>query len=183
MPADEPADRSDANALPFGLEARHLAPRSSGRLRTTLILFFIGLPLLAGLSGVLGGGGDTKTRIDTPDATLTITAPDVLRSGNWFEMQVAVEPRRDVDDLSIAIAQPLWRGMSIDTAVPDAESAQSVDGRFTYSFGPIRSGQRFTLKLDGQIQPRGARRLAGTIVALDGEIGLAAAPLAITVLP
>jgi hypothetical protein len=67
--------------------------------------------------------------------------------------------------------------------VPDAEKAESLDGTFAYSFGPVRKGERFLLKFDGQIQPHWYRRLSGRIGIKDGEQPLADLPISITVLP
>ncbi|HUD30459.1 MAG TPA: hypothetical protein VMQ93_16445, partial [Novosphingobium sp.] len=107
----------------------------------------------------------------------------ILRSGNWFETQLTVTPARDVKDLVMAVDQPLWRGMSIDTIAPDAESAEGLDGTFSYHFGEVKAGEPLRIKFDGQIQPRALRVLAGDITIADDKTDLIAIPLSITVLP
>jgi hypothetical protein len=182
MPPERTASPPEAPP-PFGIAPRHLQPHGPRRLRSLLVLLFIGLPLAAALLGLLGGGRERTASAASPAARLTVETPAILRSGNWFEMQVVAEPRADVADLTIAIDEPLWRHLSIDTMVPDAETSQAVGGRFAYAFGPVRKGERFVLKLDGQIQPRWFRRQAGRIALRDGERMLAEVPLVITVLP
>lgn len=179
---DDFAGSETLRSPPFGIDRRHFEPRSPGWLRTLLIALLIGLPLLAALLGFLGGR-ETVRSVRGAEAVLTVATPHILRSGNWFETQIIVEAATDIEELAIAIDQPLWRGMSIDTAIPDAEKVETLDGRFTYSFGPLAGGERFLLKLDGQIQPRGPRELSGSIAVLDGERRLAALPLTIRVLP
>lgn len=183
MPHDDPAAAQLSDRPPYGIDAAHLAPASTGRPRTLLTLLLIGGPLLAALLGWLGGGRETTFAARTAQAALTVETPGILRSGNWFETRIVVEPAVDVADLTIAIDQPLWRGMSIDTAVPDAEKVETLDDRFTYSFGALDRGKRFVFKLDGQIQPRGFRQLSGQVTARDGDRVLAQVPVAITVLP
>lgn len=183
MPRDRALAARSHPPLPFGIEPRHVEQRSRGWARSLTTLLLVGVPLLAALLGWLGGSEDEVTTVRSQDVTLTFQSPPILRSGNWFETQVVVEPARDIADLAIAIDQPLWRGMSIDTAIPDAESVETLDGRFTYRFGPVKRGERFLFKIDGQIQPRGLRRLSGEIALLDGENALAALPVAIRVLP
>ncbi|RZK02131.1 MAG: hypothetical protein EOO76_08045 [Novosphingobium sp.] len=182
MPQDE-SIAARTLERPIGIEARHLAPASSGWLRTSLTVVLIGGPLMAALLGWLGGGDEKIFAARGQQVSLAVETPDILRSGNWFETRVVVEPRADINDLAIAIDQPLWRGMSIDTTVPDAEKVDTLDDRFTYSFGPIKAGERFVLKIDGQIQPRGLRRLEGKVAVLDGERRLIEVPVAVTVLP
>jgi hypothetical protein len=183
MPQPATASSSALAAPPFGIGREHLDPPANRWARVTMTFVFIGGPILAALLGLLGGGDETPVTVRTPAASLTVEAPQILRSGNWFETLVTVAPAADVANLTISIDQPLWRGMSIDTAVPDAEKAEALDGTFTYSFGPVKHGQAFVFKLDGQIQPRGMRRLAGTVAARDGDRLLARVPLAIQVLP
>ena len=169
--------------MPFGIGERHFAPQAPRWLRPALVLALIVLPLLAAFLGLLGGGPEPVRVARSPEATLTVVTPAILRSGNWFETQVVVEPNQDIADLSIAVDQPLWRGMSIDTAIPDPEKLESLEGEFTYGFGPLRRGERFLFKLDGQIQPRGFRRMSGRITVKDGERALVAVPVTLTVLP
>lgn len=168
---------------PLGIGERHLRSRFLSRWRPWLAAVLFGVPLLAALLGFLGGGRDATFRAASPQAAMTITTPGVLRSGNWFETRVLVEPRADIADLTVAIDDPLWRGMSIDTLVPDAEKAESKDGSFAYGFGRVKAGERFVLKIDGQIQPRGLRRLRGDVTLRDGDRPLAVAPVSIQVLP
>lgn len=169
--------------LPFGLTGRNACPARSARLRNIGVVALIGLPIAAALAGLLGGGAPRKSVAATPAAVMTVTSPAVLRSGNWFETEVMVKPAAPVDDLTIRIDKGLWHRLSIDTMVPDAESAEALEGRYIYHFGKVEARQRFTLKLDGQIQPAGWRRLEGAFEAADGERPLVGMPISITVLP
>lgn len=172
-----------AEVLPYGVAGRNALPNPSARLRNLGVIALIGLPIAAALAGLLGGGAPRVTVAATPEALMTVTSPAVLRSGNWFETEVMVTPAAAVDDLTIRIDNGLWHRLSIDTMVPDPESAEALDGRFVYHFGKVEARQRFTLKLDGQIQPAGLRRLEGAFEAADDERPLVRVPLGITVLP
>lgn len=174
---------TDPSSPPFGIEARHIGDSSRGGLRRLLKALVIGLPLLAALLGYLGGGAPSVFRAASPRAALTVETPGILRGGNWFETRMIVEPRVDVADLAIAVDQRLWRRMSVDTLIPDPESVEATDGRYTYRFGPLRAGERLVVKIDGQIQPTGPRRLQGRVSARDGERVLASAPVSVVVLP
>lgn len=183
MPDESPSSQSRLSPPPYGIAARHFTPRHGPWLRPTLILLLIGLPLLAAMLGWLGGGAEPVTSAAGSQARVEIAAPRILRSGNWFETQVRVDPRRDIADLTVGFDEELWRFMSVDTLMPDAESAEFGDGRFTFHFGPVKAGDRFVLKIDGQIQPRWFRRQTGRVTVLDDERELVSAPVALTVLP
>jgi hypothetical protein len=169
--------------MPYGIDAQHFEGCSQGWGRASLRFLVIAVPLLAAVLGLLGGGPASVTRAAGSGVALTIETPRVLRSGNWFESRIVVWPAVDIADLTIAVDQPLWRQMSIDTMAPDADKAQSRNGVFSYSFGPAKRGEPFMLKLDGQIQPRLLRRLDGRIAVRDGERVLVSAPVSVLVLP
>ncbi len=168
---------------PFGIASRHDDVGRFAVWRTPLAVLVIVGVILAAFTGWLGGGADEKTRFDTPLATIELTHAGILRSGNWFETQVRITPRQALSDLVVGIDDPLWRGMSIDTIVPDAESATALDGVYAYHFGKVEAGQPFVLKFDGQIQPRSFRRLEGSLHVADGQAEIATIPLHLTVLP
>lgn len=168
---------------PYGIGPRHIAGPRAPWLRPALTLLLIGGPLLAGMLGWLGGGAERVTRAIAPQAQFEVVTPGILRSGNWFETQIRVTPRAGASDLAIAFDEDLWRFMSIDTLLPDAESAEFGEGHFTFHFGPVKAGDSFVLKIDGQIQPRWLRTQAGRVRVFDGKRELASAPVSMTVLP
>lgn len=168
---------------PFGIDPHHCAVSRFARMRSPLAIVVFVVVLGSAMLGWLGGGANTAKAFVSPRATVAIEYQPILRSGNWFETLLTVTPRADVKDLVIAIDQSLWRGMSIDTLAPDAESAEATGGRYTYHFGTVKAGERFRMKFDGQIQPRALRRLSGDIRVQDGTRPLLAFPLTVTVLP
>jgi len=172
-----------SSAVPYGISDLHQNVERYARLRTPLAVIVFALVLGSAMLGLLGGTGQKARAFASDAAVLKIEYAPVLRSGNWFEMELTVAPRADVKDLVITVDDPLWEGMSIDTIAPDAESAEALDGTYSYHFGEVKAGERFRLKLDGQIQPRAFRRLRGDIAVLDDKRPLLTAPLAITVLP
>jgi hypothetical protein len=168
---------------PFGIEKRHIDLQRRGYARRYLQLVLIGAPLILALFGVLGTGDADVTEATTSAVHMRVETPTVLRSGNWFETDITVAARSDVADLRIAVDRALWRQLSVDTMVPDAQKTEAIDGRFVFSFGPVKAGERFQLKIDGQIQPHWLRRLNGRIAVTDGDQPLASVPMSILVLP
>ncbi|PNU02075.1 hypothetical protein [Novosphingobium guangzhouense] len=177
MPADAPS------SAPYGIDPLHCEVPRLARWRTPLATAVFVVVLGSALLGWLGGGPPDVTEYRTPLATATLEYEPVLRSGNWFETVLNITPRRDVADLVVTVDQPLWRGMSIDTLTPDAESVEALDGRYTHHFGKMRAGETFRMKFDGQIQPRALRTLSGFITVEDGTRPLVSMPVGVTVLP
>lgn len=174
--------QSAAADAPFGVSDRHLHPPSRTLTQAVLIAVLL-VPLGAAMLGYLGGGDSERSTVRSSAATLSIERPRIARSGNWFETRIIAVPSRDVADLTVAIDKPLWHRMSIDTLAPDADSSEFAEGAFRYAFGPVGAGEPFELKLNGQLQSWGYRRLEGDVTLLDGQRELARVPLTLTVLP
>lgn len=168
---------------PYGIDPLHCEVPRLARWRTPVATAVFVVVLGSALAGWLGGGPPKVTEYRAADAAATLEYEPVLRSGNWFETVLNVTPRHDVADLVVAVDQPLWRGMSIDTLTPDAESVEALDGRYAHHFGKVRAGERFRMKFDGQIQPRALRTLSGSIRIEDGKRSLLTMPVKVTVLP
>ena len=168
---------------PYGIDPLHCEVEPFARWRTPLAAAVFVAVLGSALLGWLGGGPPSVKAYVSPDARVTLEYEPILRSGNWFETVLTITPARDVTDLVMAVDQPLWRGMSIDTLAPDAESAEAPGGRYSYHFGKARAGEPFRIKFDGQIQPRALRFLEGDITIKDDDSALIVLPLSVTVLP
>lgn len=168
---------------PYGIDATHCEIERYARWRTPLAMLAFAAVLGSALLGLLGGAGSSVREYISTSARVTLEHEPILRSGNWFETQLTIVPSRDVSDLVMAVDQPLWRGMSIDTIAPDAESAEGLDGTYSYHFGKVKAGEALRIKFDGQIQPRAFRVLRGDITLADDKTDLMAIPLSITVLP
>lgn len=181
--SDQQASSTRQSALPFAVSAQHLDAQRHRRWRTAAAVLVLSLVLGLGLTGLLGGGSARHVQARASGLTGELVYDRVVRSGNWYETTLDVQAERAVTDLTVAVDEALWSRMSIDTMAPDAESAEALDGRYTYHFGPVKAGERFRLKLDGQIQPGLMREQAGAVRVLDGERELMALPVELTVLP
>jgi hypothetical protein len=183
------SERAKHPHAPYGIDPAHCEVERYARFRTPLAAMVFIIVLGSALLGWLGGGSADVTAYVSPSARVVLEHEPILRSGNWFETVLTVTPARNVKDLVMAVDQPLWRGMSIDTLAPDAESAEGLDGTYSYHFGAVKAGERLRIKFDGQIQPRALRFLKGDITLSDDGVegaakaNLIAIPLSVTVLP
>jgi hypothetical protein len=182
MPDGSPSSPR-APAQPFGITPKHVTGRALSRWRTVISVVVLAAVMLLAFSGLLGGASSSRIEAQGNGVSGTLEYDPIVRSGNWFETFVTVRAASDVKDLTVAIDHDLWRRMSIDTMVPDAESAEALGGAYAYHFGPVKAGETFRLKLDGQIQPGLWRRQSGSCNVLDVERELMAFPVTLTVLP
>jgi hypothetical protein len=167
---------------PDGIDPAHAEPRSGGWRRWIVVLLLAAI-MLAALLGAFGGGKARPVIATREAAKLEVRTPRVIRNGMFFETQVRVTARAPIAKAVIAVDAGLWRDMTINTMFPAPSEESFQDGAFRFDYGPLKSGETLTVKIDGQINPPLFAGTDGKIAVLDGEHELAALPLAITVLP
>lgn len=169
------------SAAPDGIDPqRHVG---AGRVATPLAFAALGGLLAAGLSGLFGGDAPTISSRNFGPADMSVRVPAVLRNGEFFEMEVAVESRAPIEDASIAFDQPLWRNITINTAMPAASEERFEAGGYRMSFGRLDPGKRLVVKLDGQVNPPMFKGTAGRVRLFDGDRPIGDIPIRIKVMP
>lgn len=157
---------------------------AAGGERVALIrLVVLAAILVVALFGWLGGGSSAKLSARSPKADLLIDAPTRMRNGNLFEMRLDVVVRTPIDDAVLAIPEPLWRDVTINSMIPAASEEETVDGEFRFHFGPLEPGDRLQYKLDGQLNPSLVGSIQGPIRLLDGDRVIVRHDYRLTVLP
>lgn len=69
--------------------------------------------MLAALLGAFGSGKNRPLIAEGRDARLELTAPRVIRTGEFFEMRVRITARRAIRNTVLAVPTSLWRDMTI----------------------------------------------------------------------
>lgn len=172
------------NSFPDGIDQEHIGAGTSRWPHAHWIaLLVLGALMLLAISGALGGGKNTVLDAQGDAATLQIDTPEILRSGEFFEVHITAQARRDIAQPTIAIAAPYWRNLTINTMVPAPAEEQGTDGAFTFSYDALNAGDQLQVKFDGQVNPtlRGGNR--GWIELRDGDDPLLRIPLKLKVLP
>lgn len=164
---EEPAEKG-------GLWDRHASPIS---------ILLLGALMLAALSGVAGGQPGERRLADFGEAKLLVKSPSVIRNGEFFEMEIAVEAKTDLDAPAIEVSPSLWRDMTINTMMPAPAEELFEKGGYRFAYDRMPRGKRLLIKIDGQINPPLFAGTRGDIAVYDGERRLGAMPLAIEVLP
>lgn len=159
-------------------------PASTGRpFLAALPVLVLGALLAAALLGVFGGGKSAPVQASSPAATLTVTTPQTLRSGLFFETRMEVTAHRAIDDVVIALPPELWRDQTINTMIPSPDKEAGEDGAFRFHYGSLAAGKSLTIKFDGQINPPLFAGTRGTVSLQDGDAPLVRVPLRYRVWP
>ncbi len=182
MASDE--GRASGVHYPTGLSPAHAEGRG-GRsgFRRLLPVLLLGLVVALSFSGIFGGTPNATHRAVAPVAELTVNAPRVLRSGEFFEMRFRIAAAAPLADATLAIDESYLHELTVNTMIPAAASEDAADGVLRFSYGPLEAGEAIDIKLDGQVNPRLFLGNEGAVAVADGEAELARVPLKLTVLP
>ena len=151
---------------------RHASPLS-------LVVF--GTVIAIALSGLLGRERDWGA--EASGVGLAIHGPEIIRSGEFFELRVEVESTEPIGELVIGVDEGLWEDMTVNTIIPAASEEESVDGEFRFTFATLGAGAPFLFKVDLQVNPDIVGGNDGAITVYDGDQVLAGADVSIAVLP
>lgn len=174
--------REDART-PEGIERRHIENAAGARLHN-LPVGLIGLGALLALSafGLFGSEAPREAAHDV--AALRVDGPIRLRNGEFFEMTVTVDAREALDNLVVAVDEPVWQDITVNTFFPAPESETFSDGAFEFEFGPVEAGSTFVVKIDCQVNPDHAPSAnVGTIRIADGDDPITEVDYTLEVLP
>jgi hypothetical protein len=174
-----------ASERPEGLVLRHDRDLE-GRgwqiwVRRGLMLIPIGI-VAAALLNVFGQVRATATSASTV-ATLTVDAPERLRSGLLFEARFDVHARSDIGDARLVLGEGWLEGMSINTVEPSPASETSRNGALELDLGRVRAGETYRLYMQFQVIPTNVGHRSADVALLDGETRLLTVDRTITVVP
>jgi hypothetical protein len=171
-----------ASRAPHGIGEEHWRPLSGWRRHASpLSLIVFGVVVALGLTGTLGHERDWVA--SNRGTRLSVHAPEVIRSGEFFEMRIGVESDTRLDELAIGISQSLWEDITVNTLIPAATEEASANGEFRFTFAELPADTPFLLKFDLQINPDIVGGNEGTITLYDGDTQLTSVAIGITVLP
>lgn len=169
--------------LPQGINDHHIKGHRWKRHASPGSVLLLSALLIAAVLGYFGGQPHPRRTIDRPAATINMEFPEILRNGQFFEMRAKFAAKRDFRDLRVGISTTYWHDLTINSMVPAPEKETFEDGEYRFRFGPVKSGDEFVIKIDGQINPPLFAGTKGQITLLDGDTIMLMVPVNLTVLP
>ena len=149
--------------------------------RRAFVTLFAAIALLAvwGLFGqrqtesVARGGG----------ATMTVSAPDTVRGGLYYQATVDVSTTVPIEHPRFVLREGWLEGMQVNSIEPSADTETSRDGLLVLSYGALAPGDRLKLWLQFQVDPTSPGRRPHGIELDDETRPLARVDRDLTVLP
>lgn len=178
------AQRPAVQRYPDGIREEHARPKSL--LRRYLgwwALAFLAALLAVAFTGVLGGHPNSTRVAETARAELAVNVPEVMRSGEFFEMRFRVQARDSIGKPVLAVSQSYLRDLTLNTFKPSPAEETSDGTHYRMEFEPMEPGDSFELMIDGQVNPDLFGGTSGTIELLDDQARITGMPLKLKVRP
>jgi len=135
------------------------------------------------MTGLLGGGFNSKLRTENDQVSLAYAGPTHLRNGMFFEAHVLVRAKQPIKKLVIGVEGSLIHDLTMNSMVPAAAEETFEDGAFRFTYDKLDAGENFDVKFDFQINPSLVAGTSGRVAVYDGDTQLASLPVEITVWP
>jgi hypothetical protein len=164
------AERPEPARLTRGLWAR----------RATMTLL-----ALVSVLGLLNTFGQVTSTSSTagPAATMTLTAPETVRGGLFFQSRIEIDALHDIRHPRLVLDRGWFEGMQANSIEPAPVGEAPRDGKVVLSYDALKAGDRMTLWLQFEVNPTSFGRRPYDLELDDAEQPIARVERTITVLP
>jgi hypothetical protein len=140
--------------------------------------------ILVALLAVVATGAAGQTTSTTADGPLRVTGPDAVRGGLLYQLLIEIHPATEVRQPVIAVSDPFWESLSVNSIVPDASDDSYRDDSVVLTYqDPIRAGDAFRIRVYFQANPNVSGIRHGSVELFDGSQLLAQVNRRLVVLP
>ena len=119
--------------------------------RRVIVALLVVVAALA-LWGVFGQS-DRESTVTANGVTMTVSSPDVVRGGLYFQAAVDITSTVAVEHPRLVLDDGWVEGLQVNSIEPAAESETSRDGRVVLSYGALEPGDRLKVWLQFQVDP------------------------------
>jgi hypothetical protein len=137
---------------------------------------------LLGLLDVFGQG-TTQTVASTPAAVLSLTAPEAVRGGLFFQSRIEIRARRAIAHPRLVLDEGWIEGMQVNSIEPNPVGEASRDGRLVLSYDAVDAGERLVVWLQFEVNPTNTGHRPYGLELDDADTRIAAIDRHITVFP
>ena len=137
---------------------------------------------LLGLLDVFGQG-TTQTATSTPAAVLSVTAPEAVRGGLFFQSRVEIRARRAIAHPRLVLDEGWIEGMQVNSIEPSPVGEASRDGRLVLSYDALDAGERLVVWMQFEVDPTNVGHRPYGLELDDAETRVAAIHRWMTVFP
>jgi hypothetical protein len=129
------------------------------------------------------GQRPAETTASVPAATMTLSAPEHIRGGLFFQSRLEIRAAQAVDHPRIVLANGWVEGMQVNSITPDPVGQASRDGRVILSYDALKQGDLLRIWFQFEVNPTNVGSRSYAVELDDAERPVARLTPSIAVLP
>src|SRR3954449_10478247 len=149
--------------------------------RRAILALLVAVAALA-VWGVFGQR-DRESTVTANGVTMTVSSPDVVRGGLYFQATVDITTTVDIEHPRLVLDEGWVEGLQVNSIEPAAESESSRDGRVVLSYGALEPGDILRVWMQFEVNPTNVGKRSFGLELDDEERPLARIPHTLRVLP
>jgi hypothetical protein len=125
----------------------------------------------------------TESQAASPGARMTLTAPETVRGGLFFQSRVEIHAQREIAAPHIVLDRGWVEGMQVNSIEPAPASELSRDGRLVLTYDKLAPGDLLRIWFQFEVNPTNTGRRSYGIELDDEAARVVRLSPTITVLP
>jgi hypothetical protein len=150
-----------------------------GRRATIAVLCIVALVALFNRFGQ----SPAETTASVPAATMTLSAPERIRGGLFFQSRLEIRATQAVDHPRVVLDNGWVEGMQVNSITPDPVGQASRDGRVVLSYDALKPGDLLRIWFQFEVNPTNVGRRSYAVELDDAARPVARLTPSIAVLP
>jgi hypothetical protein len=141
--------------------------------------------LVVAVLGLLDRFGQVPSErtVRAPAAVMTLSAPETVRGGLFFQSRIDVRAVQDIEHPRLVLAEGWLEGMQVNSIEPSPVGEASRDGRLVLSYDKLSAGDVLRVWLQFEVDPTNVGHRPYDVQLDDADTPLARLSPTITVLP
>jgi hypothetical protein len=125
----------------------------------------------------------SESSVRTPGAHLTLSAPENLRGGLFFQSKLDIRAVRDIAHPRIVLDEGWVEGMQVNSIEPAPVSEASRDGRVVLTYDELKAGDVLRVWFQFEVDPTNTGRRSYGVELDDADTPVARLSPTITIWP
>lgn len=138
------------------------------RAALAVLLLFV----IAGLANVFGQAS-TTSEASGAAGTLTVTAPEAVRGGIYYQARFTIAAKRAIESPVLRLDRGWYEQTTVNTVEPEPAATESDERYVRLRFDPLAAGSSLVVYLDLQANPTNVGTHDADVALLDGSTPIA----------
>ena len=129
------------------------------------------------------GQHPSESSASAPAASMTLTAPETVRGGLFFQSRVEIHALQEIAAPHLVLDHGWVEGMQVNSIEPNPASELSRDGRVVLTYDKLAPGDDLRIWMQFEVNPTNVGRRPQNVRLYDGDTFLTTIHRRVTIFP